>query len=72
MTYPKFGATFFDLGRQLPRQILTKSKKFQNSKTFLGKFFLNFKLRICKKKFDTAIAGPNQKRLLQISDMSYI
>ena len=35
MTYPKFGATFFDLGLQLPRQILTKSKKFQNSKIFM-------------------------------------
>ena len=36
MTYPKFGATFFDLGQQLPRQILTKSKKFQNPKFFWG------------------------------------
>ena len=43
MTYPKFGATFFDLGLQLPRQILTKSKKFKNSKFFVGKFFLCIK-----------------------------
>ena len=50
MTYPKFGATFFDLGLQLPRQILTKSKKFQNPKFFGGNSSLindyNFSIKI--------------------------
>ena len=49
MTYPKFGATFFDLGLQLPRQILTKSKKFQNSKIFFENSNLNLE-RIFPKK----------------------
>ena len=51
MTYPKFGATFFDLGLQLPRQILTKSKKFQNPKFFGGEFFFDKWLRIFHKNF---------------------
>ena len=80
MTYPKFGATFFDLGWQLPRQILKKSKKFQNSKFFLKILNLNqgrispqkFGIFWTLSKFDAAIANPNQKRLLQILDMSYI
>ena len=83
MTYPKFGATFFDLGQQLPRQILTKSKKFQ-IQNFLGGIlnlyqrrifpqnFLNFEIFWTSSKFDAAIAGPNQKRLPQILDMLYI
>ena len=84
MTYPKFGATFFDLGLQLPRQILTKSKKFQISKNFMENSWsfikkkippqkiLDFEIFWTSSKFDKAIAGPNQKRLLQILDMSYI
>jgi len=40
MTYPKFGATFFDLGLQLPRQILMKSKIFEIQKFFFGKFLI--------------------------------
>ena len=51
MTYPKFGATFFDLGLQLPRQILTKSKKFQNPKFFWGEFIFDKRLRIFHKNF---------------------
>ena len=51
MTYPKFRATFFDLCLQLPRQILTKSKKFQNPKFFLGKYFFDKRLIILHKIF---------------------
>ena len=56
MTYPKFGATFFDLGLQLPHQILTKSKQFQDPKFFFGKFFFDKRLRIKKKIFFKNIA----------------
>ena len=51
MIYPKFGATFFDLGLQLPHQILKKSKKFQNPKFFGGEFFFDKRLRIFHKNF---------------------
>ena len=83
MTYPKFGATFFDVGLQLPRQILTSPKNFK-SQNFLWKIrnhlskknspqkILDFEIFWTSSKFDEAIAGPNQKRLLQILDMSYI
>ena len=75
MKYPKFGATFFDLGRQLPRQILKKSKKFEKIlDLYQGRIsqrkFFNFEIFWTSSKFDAAIAGPNQKRLLQILDMS--
>ena len=33
---------------------------------------LDFEIFWTSSKFDEAIAGPNQKRLLQILDMSYI
>ena len=46
-------------------------KNFQNSKIFTSKIF-NFEIFWTSSKFDAAIAGPNQKRLLQILDMSYI
>ena len=51
MTYPKFGATFFDLGLQLPRQILTKSKKFQNSKIFMENSYSFIKQKFPPKNF---------------------
>ena len=51
MKYQKFGVHFFDLGWQLPRQILTKSKKFQNSKIFLGKFIFDIIRRFSPKNF---------------------
>ena len=42
---------FFDLGWQLLRQILTKSKKFQNSKFFGGKSSNCIKNEFPQKKF---------------------
>ena len=39
-TILKFVAIFFDMGQQLPRQILTKFKKIQNSKIFFLKFLI--------------------------------
>ena len=51
MTYPKFGATFFDLGWQLPCQILTKSIKFQISIFFLGKLLIYIKEEFPKENF---------------------
>jgi hypothetical protein len=67
----------------MPRQILTKSKNFKiqnffweivnlNQERISQNFFLNFEIFWTLSKFDAAIAGPNQKRLLQILDMSYI
>ena len=61
MKYQKFGVHFFDLGWQLPRQILTKSKKFQKNK------FLSPKQVLCrllcnesKKKLDLSEKFSNK------------
>jgi hypothetical protein len=68
------------LGRQLHRQIFMKSKKFQNSKKFLGKIFLDIKaiddlnVKISKISKIKITLLNSQKKLVKghVEDFTYI